>query len=312
MKAFLETYGIAIFTLVIIAILIAFAGPLGNVIKKNTNTQIQNVTEIASERIKNHDRAEEPKEATDYVYAYLDKNQELVISSVDLQPNEDILYDNESNFGKCILVNDGDQGQKWWSKKENILTVRFEGSVKPTSCYEWFDSHKNLIKIKNIENLYTDECINMFAMFWRCYKLEELDVSNFNTSKVTNMQSMFASCSSLTVLDINTFDTSNVITMAGMFYNCSSLTNLDVSNFDTSNVTMMNSMFSNCSSLTTIDLGNKFDTSKVTNKSSMFTGCSKLITIKTSQAIADALNAQKSTNKLPARVTFDTTKYHTA
>lgn len=47
---------------------------------------------------------------TDYVYAYLDKNQELVISSVDLQPNNLDLYDTESNFGKCELVSNGDSG----------------------------------------------------------------------------------------------------------------------------------------------------------------------------------------------------------
>ena len=142
MRSFLEQYGTAIFTLVLMAILIAFAGPVGTMIKTNVNTQIQNVNEIGSERVRNVGRAEEPKEATNYVYAYLDKNQELVISSNDLMPSTEDLYDSESNFGKCELVSGGDKGQKWWSKKEQILTVRFVNGVKPTTCYEWFDNHQ--------------------------------------------------------------------------------------------------------------------------------------------------------------------------
>lgn len=55
--------------------------------------------------------------ATDYVYAYLDKNQELVISSVDFQPNNLDLYDTESNFGKCELVSNGDSVKNGGVKK---------------------------------------------------------------------------------------------------------------------------------------------------------------------------------------------------
>ena len=51
MKGFLEQYGVAIFTLVIIAILIAFAGPIGIIIKKATNDQIKNVDKIGTEEI---------------------------------------------------------------------------------------------------------------------------------------------------------------------------------------------------------------------------------------------------------------------
>ena len=236
MKGFLETYGVAMFTLVLMAILIAFAGPVGNMIKTNVNTQIQNVNEIGSERVKNVGRAEEPKEAVDYVYAYLDKNQELVISSVDLQPNDTDLYDTESNFGKCELVNNGNKGQKWWSKKEQILTVRFANGVKPTTCYEWFDSHTNLIEIKNIENLYTNECTNMFAMFFNCKSLTTLDLRNFDTSKVVNMFQMFYNCRYLITLDVSKFDTNSVTNMSGMFSNCSKLT-LDCSSWNVSNVT---------------------------------------------------------------------------
>ena len=51
MRSFLEQYGTSIFTLVCIAILIAMAGPIGNVIKKNINIQIQNVDSVGTEEI---------------------------------------------------------------------------------------------------------------------------------------------------------------------------------------------------------------------------------------------------------------------
>ena len=54
MRSFLEQYGTAIFTLVIISILITFAGPVGTMIKRNVNTQIQNVNEIGSETIRDN------------------------------------------------------------------------------------------------------------------------------------------------------------------------------------------------------------------------------------------------------------------
>lgn len=46
MNNFLETYGKAIFTLVIIAILIAFAGPLGIKIKNATTKKVCQTEQI--------------------------------------------------------------------------------------------------------------------------------------------------------------------------------------------------------------------------------------------------------------------------
>ena len=266
--------------------------------------------------------------ATDYVYAYLDKNQELVISSVDLHPNDSELYDEECNFGKCELVNDGDQGQKWWCKKTQILTVRFANGVKPITCYEWFNTHTNLTEIKNMENLDTSECTDMYAIFYNCYSLTTLDVSNFDTSNVTDMYHMFYSCTSLTTLDVSNFDTNNVtsmycmfenctslttldvsnfntskvVDMSYMFYNCTSLTTLDISNFDTKNVTDMSCMFYRCESLSTLDLSN-FDTSNVTNMDYMFEYCTSLTTITCPESVNDKILSEGKTT-IPSRVTW--------
>ena len=91
------------------------------------------------------------------------------------------------------------------------------------SCDSWFWSCVKLTEIKNIENLYTNECTSMSYMFYNCSNLTNLDVSNFDTSKVRGMSYMFYLCKSLTNLDLSNFDISKVTDMDSMFYNCSSL-----------------------------------------------------------------------------------------
>ena len=54
MSSFLEQYGVAIFVLVIIAILVAFASPLGGIIKTAINKQVNNVEKIGTDAVKAH------------------------------------------------------------------------------------------------------------------------------------------------------------------------------------------------------------------------------------------------------------------
>lgn len=51
MSAFLEQYGVAIFVLVIIAILVAFASPVGGIIKNAINNQVKNVDTLGTNAI---------------------------------------------------------------------------------------------------------------------------------------------------------------------------------------------------------------------------------------------------------------------
>ena len=62
-----------------------------------------------------------------------------------------------------------------------------------------------LIEIKNIENLYTDECTNVASMFDQCISLKEINLKYFETSNVENMKYMFFGCSSLKYLDLSSF-----------------------------------------------------------------------------------------------------------
>ena len=144
---------------------------------------------------------------------------------------------------------------------------------KTTAC--WFNQLQALTQITGIEHLNTSEVTDMYAMFYECKALTQLNVTKFDTKKVTDMGRMFFNCSTLTQLDVTKFDTKNVTDMSAMFAGCSALTQLDVTKFDTKNVTKMSYMFFGCSGLTQLDV-TKFDTKNVTDMSSMFNSCSLL------------------------------------
>lgn len=62
-----------------------------------------------------------------------------------------------------------------------------------------------------MENLYTNECTSMYAMFYECRSLVNIDISNFDTSNCKNMSYMFFDCSQLTI-DCSKWNISNIIT----------------------------------------------------------------------------------------------------
>ena len=299
MKGFLEQYGVAIFTLVIITILIAFASPIGLIIKKTTNDQIKNIDKIGTEEIAKRDgnesggaagggsdsgetsRPTEPTEAVDQVYCIYYSDGELVISQNQIEPENGRTVENYGFYDKpsdCTT---------------EMITVRFDGAVKPKSCESWFSLCTNLTQIKNIENLYTNECTNMSAMFaYTDGNYITLDLHTFDTSKVEDMSFMFQemdSIDSLTSINVSNWDTSNVKNMQCMFSGCNALISLDVSKWNTSKVTDMAAMFYECSSLTSIDVSG-FDTSKVADMNSMFGECSKLTNVVVSQTVLNKIN----------------------
>ena len=261
MSKFLETYGVAIFTLVLVAILIAFAGPLGIKIKNATTDKVCQIEQIGKDEIRNSLRPEEPKEAVDEVWWYIDKNNEVVISQEKITAPPDAIVSETKSAKPFENYNPAD-----------VKTVRFEGAIKPKDCQFWFWNCFNLTEIKNIENLYTNECRDMSNMFCFCSSLTSLDVSCFDTSNVTNMSHMFYDCTSLVNLDLSGWNTGKVTNMSNMFRECNSLSNLDVSNFDTSSVTDMSYMFYLCKNISELNCSS-FTCENVTNTSYMFFDC---------------------------------------
>ena len=271
MSKFLETYGVAIFVLILMAILIAFASPFGLKLKEYTLEKATQTAKIGQDEITVATggviRPDEPVEAVDGVYCIYYEDGEMVIAQHEIQQES----------GRTVIR------QGFYSKPQNctteMTTVRFEGAVKPISCNNWFGMCTNLTEIKNMENLYTNECTSMKGMFDSCYKLTHLDLRNFVTTKVTNMAGMFEACTSLTSLDLSNFNTTLVTDMSSMFQSCNNLISLDLSNFNTTLVTNMSKMFADCNNLKTIKNINNFKTEKVTDMYKMFYACNSLVNL---------------------------------
>lgn len=150
-----------------------------------------------------------------------------------------------------------------------IITSSFR-YFRPVSTRSWFYGAKNIL---GLENLNTENVIDMHAMFYSC-GMNNLNLSGFDTHNVTDMGKLFQCCSQITSLDISNFDTRNVTDMSNMFRECG-VEAIELGNYNTCNVTNMNGMFEYCGNLKSINLSN-FNTVKVTDMGYMFHGCSSL------------------------------------
>ena len=169
-----------------------------------------------------------------------------------------------------------------WANSGQVTKVVFRAFFNyyhPSSTSRWFYNCTALETIEGIENLNTENVIDMSLMFNGCESLTSVDVSGFNTANVTEMYSMFDGCSALTSLDLSNFNTANVTDMGYMFNGCAALASIDVSSLNTERVRFMESMFNGCAALTTLDVTN-FATERVRYMDNMFRDCSALTTIK--------------------------------
>ena len=163
----------------------------------------------------------------------------------------------------------------WYKDEDNNglyeLYIGQDGGVKanPDST-KLFNFYIN-VTIMDLSNLDTSNVTNMFVMFQRCEKLQNLDLSSFNTSNVTNMKGMFANCEKLSDIKMSNFDVSNVTNMMAIFQNCKSLQTLDLSNFNIETIEDVSYMFQNTINLKTINM-NKADFTKATIYDGMFQG----------------------------------------
>ena len=79
-----------------------------------------------------------------------------------------------------------------------------------------------------IEDIHSDNVVNMSYMFYNCSALENLNINYINTNKVEDMSYMFKDCSSLKSLNLILFNTDSVKDMSNMFNGCKSLVSLDI------------------------------------------------------------------------------------
>lgn len=300
MSNFLETYGKAIFVLVLMAILIAFAGPIGLKIKEYTLEKAEQTEQIGNDEIQNSVNSKEEKGEAFAVYSADD-------NSISFYKRETLPNIGDEFNGKTVtkIYTDIETTQykdtnlpEWNSDLTALCSYYIVDKIKPISTVSFFYGAKEIYNIKNLDtsnvtdmtamfretalttldlsSFNTSQVTSMINMFYDCISLTNLDVNKWNTSQVTDMRGMFGECNSLTTVNLSSFDTKQVTSMLNMFYNCNSLTNLDLSSFDTSNVISMYGMFENCSALRNISFGDKFDTSNVTSIGCMFYNCTAL------------------------------------
>ena len=182
-----------------------------------------------------------------------------------------------------------------FANNHTIQSIDFTNLSKSTSINlgSTFINCSNLISIKGIENIFSDDIKTFKGTFYGCGKLQKIDLSSLNTAKATDMEAMFFGCSTISSLDLSTFDTSNVTNMKNMFYECSNLISLDLSNFVTTNVTNMAGMFHKCEKLSELVVSS-FDTGKVTDMSFMFNYCQNLMELNVSNFVTSSVTTLKA------------------
>ena len=82
------------------------------------------------------------------------------------------------------------------------LYIAAEGNVGAESCESLFAWYDHLTKINFNHCLYTGRSKSMSKMFYKCERLQELDLSDFRTELVSDMSAMFSGCSSLASLGL--------------------------------------------------------------------------------------------------------------
>ncbi|MCR4610966.1 MAG: BspA family leucine-rich repeat surface protein [Lachnospiraceae bacterium] len=164
----------------------------------------------------------------------------------------------------------------FFMKNETLKTISFGDGVtsEVTNMTDMFNYCTNLTSVVGLD---TSHSTTFHNMFYRCFKLTNVDTSHFNTSNVTDMECMFSRCYDLPQVDLSGFDTSKVTNMNGMFSNCQNLTDVDVSGFNTSNVEGkgFSNMFYGCQRVKELDVSN-WSTAKATNINALFCYCQEI------------------------------------
>lgn len=202
MKTMLEEYGKIVVVSIVIAIMIGAAALLRG---GQIELPFQKITKLGSDEftVATTGRSKPPTTVDSTVWIYIDKNNELVISKNKITAPADALLKEKS-----ITVQGNGLSSNGSFDSKLVKSIKFAKKIRPISCRCWFTGFTNLAVVKNIENLYTDQCTDMGFMFNNCSSLKEINLKYFETSNVTNMRCMFSKCSSLKYLDLSSFDIS--------------------------------------------------------------------------------------------------------
>ena len=165
--------------------------------------------------------------------------------------------------------------QPWNDVADRIASVSVaDAGVAPKSLYAWFFGCTSLTNV-DLRGLDTSGATTMAFMFSHASAVQSLDLSMLDTSSCTDFSDVFQDAASLTSVDMTGWDTSKGTTFAQMLFNCKSLEHVDLSPLDTSSATTFRQMLYGCSSLKEIDLSG-FKTTRAKSFASMLNGCASL------------------------------------
>ena len=94
-----------------------------------------------------------------------------------------------------------------------------------------FASDSNLETIRGLSDIPFGELTDFYAMFYRCAKLTELDLTNMHTGGAANFYNIFSGCGALKTLDLTGWDTSSVTNTSVMFLGTYALETLKWTNW---------------------------------------------------------------------------------
>lgn len=198
----------------------------------------------------------------------------------------------ELNGGECSAT----------ARELCLKEIVFADTSAVTDATNMFCFNSNLTSLPAMA---IKDCSSLYAMFYECTSLTNIDARNFNVSKTTDVENFVYHCSNLTSVNIEGWNTSNVVNMYGMFMNsenlteiigikdlnvdkvktmisvfegCHSIKNLDLSNWNVENVTTILGMFRNCNALEILDLSN-WHLVNCKNYSQALQGCDMLTNV---------------------------------
>ena len=167
--------------------------------------------------------ASNPGYLTEKKYAYASLNEDNTVLT--------FYYDgHKMDRGGMSVGPFSDYSEKGWYDQKGIITkVVFDDSfaqyTELTSTFSWFDMCNNLATVEGLNNLNTENVLNMRSMFEACSSLTSLDLSNFNTAKVKDFGLMFAGCTNLATIYVGEGWSTGAVTEEStyMFADCTKL-----------------------------------------------------------------------------------------
>jgi len=96
----------------------------------------------------------------------------------------------------------GNGGVLAWMEGDTLVLAGEGGVTAPENAERLFAGYRNLESVRFNGCFYTAGTRSMRRMFYRCERLEALDLTGFDTSAVENFEQMFKQCSSLRTLSV--------------------------------------------------------------------------------------------------------------